>query len=95
MSDPTTGALAPDLELAQHQQVLYGTFVANKPIDIGGGRAFNPGDAVPVSHVERGVVSLDDVDRVAQETATAFEPDDPPADPSAGGKPKTTTKKEA
>lgn len=35
-----------------------------RPIDIGGVRAFNPGDAVPASHVTRGVVSVDDVIQV-------------------------------
>lgn len=35
----------------------YGTYVAKGPIDIDGARAFNTGDAVPVSHVASGVVS--------------------------------------
>jgi len=42
-----------------HQAAIaaeYGTYVATEPIDIGGARAFNPGDAVPVSHVANGVV---------------------------------------
>lgn len=39
----------------------YGTYVATEPIDIGGARAFNPGDAVPVSHVEGGVVPASSV----------------------------------
>lgn len=43
-------------ELRQAQEREYGTYVALEPIDIGGARAFNTGDPVPVSHVERGVV---------------------------------------
>jgi hypothetical protein len=43
-------------ELREAQRAEYGTYVAVVPIDINGARAFNPGDAVPVSHVERGVV---------------------------------------
>ena len=39
------------------QQAEWGTYVATEPIDINGARAFNVGDAVPVSHVVRGVVS--------------------------------------
>jgi len=53
---PTT---APEQQAAIEAE--YGTYVATQPIDIGGARAFNPGDAVPASHVERGVVSLDSV----------------------------------
>ena len=44
---------------AQHREALgaeYGTYVAAEAIDIDGARAFNVGDAVPTSHVERGVV---------------------------------------
>jgi hypothetical protein len=53
---PTTAA-----ELRDAQAAEYGTYVAVQPIDIGGARAFNVGDAVPVSHVDRGVVSTDQV----------------------------------
>lgn len=38
------------------QRAEWGTYVATEPIDIAGARAFNPGDAVPASHVEGGVV---------------------------------------
>ncbi|GAB3884584.1 hypothetical protein [Terrabacter terrigena] len=38
------------------QKAEWGTYVAAEPIDINGARAFNPGDAVPLSHVENGVV---------------------------------------
>ena len=37
----------------------YGKYVAIAPIDLDGVRAFNEGDAVPTSHVERGIVSSD------------------------------------
>lgn len=53
--------LSPDEELRQAQAREYGTYVAARAIDIRGARAFNEGDPVPVSHVERGVVSEDDV----------------------------------
>jgi hypothetical protein len=53
---PTT---ADELEAAIAKE--YGTYVATAPIDIGGARAFNAGDPVPVSHIERGVVSQDKV----------------------------------
>jgi hypothetical protein len=39
----------------------YSKYVATEVITIDGVRAFNPGDAVPVSHVDRGVVSQDQV----------------------------------
>lgn len=46
----------------QAQQVAeYGTYVAVEPIFIDGTRAFNKGDAVPVSHVERNVVAAEQV----------------------------------
>lgn len=54
---------APDEEYRKAQQAEYGQFVANKPIDIRGARAFNVGDPVPASHVEGGVVSEDDVEK--------------------------------
>ena len=53
----------PDEEYRQAQDAEYSVYVANKPIDIRGARAFNEGDPVPVSHVDRGVVSEDDVDK--------------------------------
>lgn len=56
MTAPTTAA-----EYREAQRVEYGTYVAVVAIDINGTRAFNPGDAVPVSHVERGVVAADEV----------------------------------
>lgn len=45
---------------AEEQQAAidkeYGVYVATEPINVGSVRAFNVGDPVPVSHVERGVV---------------------------------------
>jgi hypothetical protein len=48
-------------DLAAAREAEYGQYVALQPIDIGGARAFNAGDAVPVSHVEGGVVRADQV----------------------------------
>lgn len=48
MTQPET---AEDRRAAQEKE--YGTYVAVEPIFIGGARAFNVGDPVPVSHVER------------------------------------------
>jgi hypothetical protein len=46
-------------------QVEYGTYICgDAPIVIDGARAFNPGEAVPVSHVERGVVADEQVVKV-------------------------------
>lgn len=54
MTQPAAPAEVEALMQAQAKE--YGTYVAVQPIDIGGARAFNVGDAVPMSHVERGVV---------------------------------------
>lgn len=51
-------------ELRDALRAEYGVYVAVTPIDINGARAFNEGDAVPVSHVERGVVTTDQVAKV-------------------------------
>lgn len=52
----------------------YGTYVATEPIDINGVRAFNVGSAVPVSHVERGVVHKSLVAKVGTKAADAAAP---------------------
>jgi hypothetical protein len=49
----------------------YGKWVAVEPIDIGGARAFNVGDPVPVGHVESGVVSREAVRGVNTKAAAA------------------------
>lgn len=46
------------------QAVEYGTYTANQTIFLDGTRAFNTGQAVPVSHVTRGVVDSSQVDKV-------------------------------
>lgn len=48
-------------ELREAQRAEYGVYVAVTPIDISGARAFNPGDPVPASHVDRGVVLAEQV----------------------------------
>lgn len=56
MSTPTTAD-----DLRQQLEVDYGTYVATRVIYVDGVRAFNVGDPVPASHVERGVVGADEV----------------------------------
>ena len=48
-------------EYRDEQAAEWGRYVAVVAIDIDGARAFNPGDAVPVSHVTRNVVTADQV----------------------------------
>jgi hypothetical protein len=50
----------------------YGQFVAAQTIFIEGARAFNVGDPVPVSHVERGVVAADEVKKVSTKAGQAL-----------------------
>lgn len=69
MTTPLSAGTAD--ELLKEQQTEYGRWVAVRAIDIDGARAFNPGDPVPVSHVERDVVSKDDVVGVRTKTAAA------------------------
>ena len=47
----------------------YGKWVAKDGIYIGNARAFNKGDAVPHSHVVRGVVKQSEVEAVKVEKA--------------------------
>jgi hypothetical protein len=68
MTAPTPETAA---EYREAQRAEYGTYVALIPIDIGGARAFNPGDAVPVSHVERGVVQADHVAKTTTKAGKA------------------------
>lgn len=56
----TTPASAEEMREAQEAE--YGRYRANSAIFIDGARAFNPGDAVPTSHVTRKVVTKDQVD---------------------------------
>lgn len=48
-------------EYRKAQEAEWATYVAKRPIDIDGARAFNTGDPVPASHVEREVVPADAV----------------------------------
>ena len=57
--NPVTAA-----DYREAQRAEYGTYVAVVPIDINGARAFNVGDAVPVSHVESRVVNESEVAKV-------------------------------
>lgn len=60
--------MSAPLTADQYRQSLvdeYSQYVAVAPIDIDGARAFNVGDPVPVSHVERGVVSADRVKKTS------------------------------
>lgn len=69
--------LTPDEEYRKAQAAEYGIYVATQPIDIRGARAFNVGDPVPVSHVERGVVSEDVVAKVTTKAGKAAIADNP------------------
>lgn len=57
MTTPATGE-----ELQQAQADEYGRYRAAEVIYIGGARAFNVGDPVPVSHVKNKVVSTSQVE---------------------------------
>lgn len=46
------------------QAIEWGTYVATGPINIGGVRAFNEGQPVPVSHVTSGLVEESQVRKV-------------------------------
>lgn len=59
MSAPLTAE-----QQAQAIRDEYAVYVAIVPIDINGARAFNEGDAVPVGHVDRGVVLSEQVAKV-------------------------------
>ena len=59
------------VELREALGAEYGTYVAAVPIHVNGARAFNVGDPVPVSHVERGVVDLEQVEKVTTKAGQA------------------------
>lgn len=61
MTSPSPATAA---ELREAQRVEWNTYVATEAIDIDGVRAFNEGDAVPVSHVDSKVVRADQVAKV-------------------------------
>jgi hypothetical protein len=51
-------------EYLKAQQAEWSVYVATEVININGARAFNPGDPVPASHVERGVVNAESVAKI-------------------------------
>ena len=59
-------------QLREAQVAEYGTYVAAQTIFIEGARAFNVGDPVPVSHVERGVVAADEVAKTSTKAGQAL-----------------------
>ena len=63
--------LSPDEVLRKAQEVEYSTYVATEVILIDGARAFNVGDPVPASHIERGVVASDSVAKSTTKAARA------------------------
>jgi hypothetical protein len=77
-----------DLEAAaeaaqQAAAVEWGTYTATQPIYIDGVRAFNPGAAVPVSHVSGGIVDAGQVtdapiSEVSQEQPATAVPEESP-----------------
>ena len=81
MSDETD--LEAQAEAAQKAAAVeWGTYTATHAIYIDGVRAFNPGDAVPVSHVSRGVVESElvvdaPVTEVSQQPAAAVPEESP------------------
>ena len=71
----------PDEKLRAEQVAEYSVYVAAEAINIGTARAFNVGDPVPKSHVERGIVREDQVVKAntkAGEAAIAENPTQPP-----------------
>jgi hypothetical protein len=50
----------------------YSKYVATEAIDLDGSRAFNPGDPVPVGHVESGIVRKDQVAGINTKAAAAI-----------------------
>jgi hypothetical protein len=67
VSEPTQPQTLDEYKKAQHAE--WSQYRATEAIDIGGVRAFNEGDPVPASHVERGVVSESVVKKVAKTEA--------------------------
>ena len=59
-------------QLREEQAKEYGAFVAAQVIFIDGARAFNVGDPVPASHVERGVVAADEVKKTTTKAGQAL-----------------------
>lgn len=68
-------------ELRKERIAEYGQYVATEDIFIGGALAFTPGHPVPATHVRLGIVSEDQVEKVATAAAAkkAAESSTPPA----------------
>lgn len=61
-----------EIQAAQKaKEAEWDQYVATEVIAIDGVRAFNPGDPVPTSHVDRGVVSSDQVAKRTTKAAQA------------------------
>lgn len=69
MTTPATPETAQQQRDAQAKE--YGQYVAITTIDLHGARAFNVGDPVPASHVERGVVPPESVAKSTTKAAQA------------------------
>lgn len=74
----TSTELSPEAQAyRQQQEAEYSAYVATEQIFIDGALAFNVGDPVPKGHVDRGVVSKDQVKKApkpSEATATTSEP---------------------
>ena len=67
-------------DFAAAQEAEYATFVATEPILVDGARAYNPGDAVPASNVEKhGYVQLGVVRKADDPAPDLTVPEPPPA----------------
>lgn len=65
MTSPDPFAAAREREAESAKE--YGTYTAVDVIYLGGARAFNVGDPVPVSHVENKIVNAAQVSKTATE----------------------------
>ena len=81
-------SIQPPTMLEKYQAGQIGeweAYIASEVIEIDGARAFNPGDAVPASHVERGVITLSQV--IARSEAKTEIPSSPAPPALRGGGP--------
>jgi hypothetical protein len=86
--DEAALAAAVEAAKAEHEANMSRYVCGPEPIYLGGARAFNPGDPVPVSHVTAGVVDPSQVveaqpDSPAPEQPAAAVPDASPVVPAA------------
>ena len=68
-------------EFAAAQEAEYATYVATEVILVDGSRAYNVGDAVPISNVERHQYLALGVVRLASDPAPELTADQPPQAP--------------